>query len=310
MGWLRIKALILAVSVALLPTSHLLAGGGTSGASAADPFVLKEIPNSATLVVGGYKNTNGLTPRQVTINPAQQTLVLLVAGQSQWTSVNPTLYVPSNTAVIHNLNPYDGAFYPITGKLLGSSDTSGIANAGPGHPAARLADKLIARGWNQVIIEPIAIGGTTVAQWNDPNTILSDRFGVAMRRLAAKGITPATTGVTFAVLWGQGEADTLVSTPQASYTASYNGVLATISSVCSTCRVFTLQESWISGSTSAAVRAAQAASWNGTTNFNGGDMDSLNATNRIADNTHLNDTGAAAIATIVDTAMHASGAPF
>jgi hypothetical protein len=41
-----------------------------------------------------------------------------------------------------------------------------------------------------------------------------------------------------------------------------------------------------------------------------GNIDSLNATNRIADNTHLNDTGAAAAATLVYNAMHASGAPF
>jgi hypothetical protein len=37
--------------------------------------------------------------------------------------------------------------------------------------------------------------------------------------------------------------------------------------------------------------------------------DTLNATNRLADNTHLNDTGAAAAALLVYNAMHASGAP-
>ena len=58
------------------------------------------------------------------------------------------------------------------------------------------------------------------------------------------------------------------------------------------------------------MQAAQVALANGTTVFAGGDLDTLNATNRQADNTHFNDTGAAAAATLIWNAMHASGSPY
>jgi hypothetical protein len=75
-------------------------------------------------------------------------------------------------------------------------------------------------------------------------------------------------------------------------------------------RVFVAQETWNAGVTNANVRAAQAAVVNNTTVFSGGDLDTLNATNRLADNIHFNDTGAGAAATLVYNAMHASGSPF
>jgi lysophospholipase L1-like esterase len=58
---------------------------------------------------------------------------------------------------------------------------------------------------------------------------------------------------------------------------------------------------------STAVQAAQVGIVDNVTIFSGGDLDSFNATYRQADNTHPNDTGAAAMATAVYNAMVASG---
>ena len=59
------------------------------------------------------------------------------------------------------------------------------------------------------------------------------------------------------------------------------------------------------------IQAGQAALVDNVNVFFGGDIDSLTtATNRQADGTHLNDTGAASATTAIVAAMHASGAPF
>lgn len=281
------------------------------GIGAPDPFILSEVPSSTTLVVAGYKNATGLTLRSQVINPALKTLVLIVAGQSQWTTVNPTFFTATNTAVIDNFSIYDGAMYAVARQLLGCSDSSTIANGGLGHPAVRVADLLVTNlKFDRVILVPIAVGGTSASQWGDSTGILFNRLNVAMLRLASRGITPATTGVTFATIYGQGEADQIAGTSQAAYAASLSGFLTQTVAAGMTGRIFVLKETWNAGSVSAGVQAAQVAAINGTNVFDGGNMDSLNATNRIADNTHLNDTGAAATATLVYNAMHASGAPF
>jgi len=116
-------------------------------------------------------------------------------------------------------------------------------------------------------------------------------------------------GVSFALIWGQGESDALGGTSQAAYTTSLNQVIANAQACGMNGRIFITLESWNAGSTSANVRAAQAAVVTGAV-FQGGDMDTLNATNRQVDNTHLNDAGAPSMATLERNAMHASGPPF
>lgn len=283
----------------------LLLLSGFNGPTIPDPMLISDLtianqaPFLGTLVTG--------SPRNIVINPAQKTLVLLVAGQSNWTNIIPTLYTPTNSSAISQLNIYDGAFYPITTDVLGSSYYQG--SFGPGNISVRVADLLVTNGsFNNVIIVNFAIGSTSMAQWVTAQ--FTNRFTVAMLRLAAQNITPATTGVTFGLIWGQGETDNTLGTSQASYTAGLNTVLSAATTAGFSGRFFICKETWIFGSVSAAVQAAQTGIVNGTTIFSGGDLDSLNATNRQADNTHFNDTGAAAAATLVYNAMHASGAPF
>lgn len=274
------------------------------GIAPPDPFLLTEPVAGA-----GFRDTKGLANRSQVINPAVRNLVLITAGQSNWASVNPTLYTATNASVIDNANIYDGAFYASGGPLLGCSN--GGSPLGPGNISLRLADALITNGkFDRVILCPIAIGATVVSQWGDTGGILSDRVGCQIRRLASRGIIPGMTGVTFALILGLGETDNTNGTSQAAWTASFNSFVTKTLATGFSGRIFVPQETWNGGVTSTAVRAAQSAVVDNITVFSGGDLDTLNATNRQADNLHLNDTGAPAGTTIEYNAMHASGAPF
>lgn len=246
--------------------------------------------------------------RQITINPARKTLVLIVAGQSNWTNVNPTLYTPTNSSAVSQLNLYDGSFYPVSSDVLGSSFYQGTY--GPGNPSVRVADALVSDSiFNQVLIVNVAIGSTSVAQW--VSSQFTNRIAVAMLRLAENGITPSTTGVTFAFLWGQGETDNVpLATSQSAYASSLSGVLSSVTAAGFSGRFFICEETWIDGTTSSAVEAAQTGIINNTTIFSGGNLDSLGNSDRQSDQTHFTDAGAAAAALLVVNAMIASGSPF
>lgn len=277
------------------------------GAAKPDPFVI----NDAFAIAQGalpYRKTAGLTARDQAFNSAQKTLVLIGAGQSNYVSLNPTLYTPSSSLVIDNFNIYDGGSYSIGGPLLGTQYNSTL---GPGSILARVAQEAITGGFDRVVVVPIAIAGTVAADWATGS--LTDRIGVAMRRLASRGYVPGAAGLTFALSWGQGETDNGNGTSQASYAASMATVISNAQAAGftgSSCRFFINKQTWLAGAVSAAVQAAQVGLANGTTIFAGGDLDTLNATNRQADNTHFNDTGAAAGATLIWNAMHASGPPY
>lgn len=270
-----------------------------------DPFAL-----TGETVNPGYFDAKGLTARSETINPAQKTLVLIIAGQSIWTSITPSVYTPAHASVIDILNIYDGALYPPDGRpVLSASYTPQL---GIGCIGLRVAEMLAANArFDRVILADVAIGSTDISMWNPAaNGISANRPTVAVRRLAARGITPSTTGVTFAFLWGQGESDTMLGTSQSAYSSALSSILTNLSSNGFSGRMFVCRETWWTGSISTAVQNAQTGVVNNTTIFSGGDLDSLNATNRQADNTHFNDTGAAAAATLVYNAMVASGAPY
>lgn len=272
-------------------------------APAVDSFILKEDrPNG----LYGVTDTYGLTRRSTAINPALDTLVLVVAGQSLVSNATPTLFTPVNSSVVDQMNIYDGGIYNISGKMLGCSSN---ATLGPGNVCARIADLFITNAiFDRVILVPIAIGSTYVADW--ATGTFSDRIACAMRRLSSRGITAATTGVTMAMLWAQGEQDNVGATSQANYTSRLNTVISNAQAAGMSGRIFVNSESWSAGATASAVTSAQAAVVNGTTVFAGANWDSLDATNRQADNTHFNDTGAASAATLVYNAMHATGSPF
>jgi hypothetical protein len=136
------------------------------------------------------------------------------------------------------------------------------------------------------------------------------RGAAAMRRLAARGITPATPGVYFSFLWGQGEIEVGLGTTQAVYAARLATIKANMIAAGFSGRFFINVETWAAGSVSAAVQAAQAAFVDNVSVFAGGNLDTLNATYRHPDNVHFKDNGAASAATLIHNAMRASGAPY
>lgn len=302
------------VAVTMMVAALLVAVPSRYRINSIDPFPLGENFRSdqAWQNNGGYRSTAGKTVRSLTINTGIRNLVLIVAGQSNYQNVANTAYTPTNGSALDNFNVYDGGMYAAADPLLGASWTYttlgvGGTNPSPGNIGTRVGDLLITNGkFDRVILVPVAIGGTAVADW--ATGAVSNRIPTAMARLASRGITPATTGVTFAVIWGQGESD--AGTGQATYTSRLNTVISNAASAGFSGRWFINKQTWIGGVVDTNTQAAQVAMPNGSTIFAGADADSLNATNRYSDNTHFNDTGMAALATLVYNAMHASGAPY
>lgn len=268
-----------------------------------DPFAVNE---TNPLSQNGYRKTTGLTPVKFTPNPAQKTLILFIQGQSIWTNLLQNLYVPSTNVL--QLNIYDGAFYQISDKMLGNTDEG--PSWGSGNIAARLGDLFVTNGiFDKVVIMNFAYGGTSIVDWSSSGTLF-DRMPVAMERLAQNGITAATTGVTFAFLHGQGETDNLAGMSQATFQSNLVSILSRLSGIGFIGRKFIPLETWYNGVPSTPIRAAQAAVVDGVTIFQGGDLDTLDNTHR-RDGTHFYaDADAAAVATIVYNAMHATGTPF
>jgi hypothetical protein len=278
------------------------------GSATPDPYFLVDYNFGAGNFNYPWQVTAGRAVRSQTIDPTKKTLILIMAGASNTGHISPTLYPITNSSVIDSFNLYDGEIYDASDGLFGAS-FSGPASTSRGILAARVADKIVTAGsFDRVIIAAIGIAGSAMADWA-PGGRLYDRVGVVMRRLKAKGITAATTGVTFTYVLGLGENDNTQGISQATFTTGLNAMIAKLIAEGMTGRIFINRETWINGATSAAIQAAQAAVVNGTNVFQGGNLDTLDATNRF-DNTHFSDAGAAAAVTLIYNAMHASGAPF
>jgi Carbohydrate esterase, sialic acid-specific acetylesterase len=269
-----------------------------------DPFVFGQNPHSD--FSSSNADISAKTVRPLAINTGIRNLVLITFGQSNCENVAPSAYTPANATALDNFNVFNGQMYAAADPLLGASIGGDVG--GPGNIATRIGDLLLTNGkFDRVILVPLCIGGTSVATWGSTGPLFQNP-AAAMARLSASGITPGMTGVTFAAIWMQGESD------HGKAQATYTTIFATISSALFATgfngRLFVNKQTWLSGVVDANVQAAQVAIPNGTTIFAGANADSLDATNRQADNIHFNDTGMAALATLICNAMHASGAPF
>lgn len=303
---MELRKLAIAVAAALSLASAN-AGPRSNIVSAPDPGgIYYEVGNESK---GVFQSLDSRTVRSITINPAKKTLILISAGQSLAANTGTGSYSPSNGSVLDNFNPVTGELYAAANPLLG---TTGSQN----NFVTQLGDTFITNGiFDRVIIVPCALSGTSISQWVGPvsspepgffqRTILS-----AINKLKARGITPSTTGTTWAVLWNQGESDNQIGTSQASYVAGFNSMFGVVNAAIPNVRWFVAKETWINGTVSATIQAAQLSLINNIQIFSAGNMDALDATNRQGDNTHLNATGQANAAALVYNAMHASGAPF
>lgn len=270
-----------------------------------DPYVFSPPFRNDYYDGNSNRQTLGRTSRSFVINPSIRTLVLFVTGQSLWSDILPTLYVPVNYTSVDNFNVFDGNMYDCNGPLLGTTYAFNLG-LGPGNVAVRVADQLVTRGkFNRVIIVSLAVGSTLVAQWATGD--LSNKASIAMLRLAARGITPGMAGTTWACVMGVGEVDFANGTTQAAYAASGNTFINTMTALGIT-RIFWDRESDV-GQTNNAIRSAQASLWNGTTVFNAGDFDSIPLSSR-PDGIHFNDLGGLQAQNLVVAAMSASGSPF
>ncbi len=263
--------------------------------SAPDPYLMTELAGSS-----GYLDTSAKTLSSQSLNGGIRNCILLIAGQSNVCNNVTTAYTPTNSTKVDNLNPYNGAVYKGVDPLLGCSAPGAL---GSGCFAGRLADKLInANLFDRVILVPVGVDGTAAADWQ--NTY-GNRLSAALKRLSARGMTAT------AILWGQGEQDGFLGTSSAAYQASMNAVIAATQALGYAGPWFIAEQTWRSGTTSATIQGAQAALVNqGSNIWAGPNADSLDATNRQADNTHWNDTGSDAYAGLWQTALHAFGAPF
>ena len=301
---------IVAALLLLLSTGEAFARGRAAGAGMADPFrvvdysVIYVACNGSFGCNQPFTGATTKTPRNTAINTGVANLVLFVMGQSNNESEAPSAYTPTNGSAIDDFNVYDGSLYVASDPHLGTSWNS----TGPGLMDFRLADAFITSGtFARVILVPMAIGGSNVLQWANGGP-MQNLPCIALKRLAARGITPGMTNVTFAVDWGQGEAEASLSTSQSTYQTALGQIKTNMQACGWIGRFFVNVETW-NNTTYAPAAAAQAAVVDNVFFFAGANLDSLNNSNRV-DTTHFNDTGSAAGAALKKTAMHASGAPF
>jgi len=270
-----------------------------------------------------------------TVNTSVKNLVLIGIGQSQGQAVAPSAYVPTNASAIHNVNVSDGGIYNWQDPPLGSAfaylsfggtGTTCATIGACGSIWARIADIFISGGgtvpaatFNQVYLAPLNIGSTQSSQWVSGATY-GNRVCAIMRQLAAKGITPGTTNVTFALYVMNGENDGSSGVTLSQYQANMNDILTTAQGCGFSGYAFLNKETWLCtgagvNAVSTTIQNAQSGLWGTSSWKQGADADSLGTGNRRSDcsgfaGTHFNDTGMAALATASANAMHAAGAPF
>ena len=172
--WLAVAPILASV-----PYTGARAGFGVSVPSI-DPFQIKELLRAPGENLwknnAGYDDPGGKTLRtSYAINPAQKTLILISAGQSNSGNINPSAYVPTNASAIDNFSIYDGAFYRRPARCSG---VPGRSATGPGMLACawpmRLSApvNLIGLFWCRsksaavpLRISPPAVRSTTDSEW-------------------------------------------------------------------------------------------------------------------------------------------------
>lgn len=301
------------------------------GTGTPDPYFLNEtnMPMGGTAgssIPSRDVNSKTLSSNGQTLNTGVQNCVLIAAGQSNNANTAPSNFTPTHASALDNLNIYDGAIYKAADPLIGASFVNNAPPAG-GHPTLRLADALVTAGkCVRVIIVPISIDTTTIAQWATGQ--FAGRLPTAILRIKQRGIVCGSANITCAILWGQGESDQLAGTTQTAYVAAFNTLVANAAAAGFVGRWFVAKETADpAGTVSAAVQAAQTAnSPSGVINnaagiYLGANADALtgntcNGANacRQGDNIHWTDNGSQAYATDATNgwmqALHASGAPF
>lgn len=257
---------------------------GAGGASTVDPYTITELAgaNPLTNLTGKTQVSGALI--------AERTAIIITVGQSLQGNTVSALYTPSH-AKVQNFDIYNGGLYTAVDPLL-SADTNTINFSNVGNVAGRIGDKLIdGNRYDRVILVPIAIGGTSAAQWAT-NAALLSRITVTARRLATAGYT-----ATF-VLWEQGQADVSLGTTALAYTASVQTVKANFVAAGITAPMLVALSTVIANSSNATIRSGQSGAVSVPLNIGvGPDIDTYASSTYRYDGIHMNATGADAQAT-------------
>lgn len=264
-----------------------------AASSAPDPFVFNEYPAQAAGGIG-YSKIAGRTQVSSIISAPSTTKTIITGGQSNHSTAPGTTAYTTVSSQAQNLNIYDGAIYAGADPVLGCSSAPGV---GPSSVNMRVADSMISRSKaTRCIVVPIAIGGTPFAAWA-PSTAgtLFGRISTAILRCRARGLEPD------AIFWAEGEADNVAGTSAASVTASIQAIVDGIRALSCTAPfyvgLFTMQ----AGATSATIRTGITNSVESPRNIKLGYDADTNLTVaggfRLADQTHLSDTGLSTLAT-------------
>jgi hypothetical protein len=166
----------------------------------AEPIELQRLDDSPAVLdhdaSAGFRDLTGKREIACPKSADGRVAVLLIAGQSMVTNDMDVKAVASNGVV--NLNVYDGKCYAAADPLLG---TSGFG----GNVMTRVGSALMQTGrHDQVVLVPVAIGGTYARQWT-PYGTLHRRLLVAIERARRAGLR-----ITH-VLWDQGQADIAIA---------------------------------------------------------------------------------------------------
>lgn len=261
--------------------------------SPVDPLVL---PESCFHLPANFQRPSavGKTVRDPRLNIGEATGVFIYAGQSLSGNTCDTLYTPTHSTKVDNLNILDGGLYAAVDPLLG-------CNEAKGNTFARIADKWITAGkYARVILIPLGIGSTYVAD-HAPGGAYNSLYAVAFARAKALGYT--VNGV----FWQQGEQDGVGSTTTTQYETSLSALISQQRGLGNTAPWLLARSTVSNNVASSKIQAAYAALINGTYIFAGADTDSLGSADRQSDGTHLNATGADANATLWVNAWTATG---
>lgn len=211
--------------------------------------------------------------------------VLLVLGQSNAAnSVADFLYVPRHRQV--NFDALDGTCRPAAEPLLGMWPGGHGDDAGRGSIWTLVGDGLIERGGlDTVVLAPIAVGGSSVADWSDGT--LSGRLERALAGLRAAGLRVRW------VAWHQGERDAGAGMAAADYTAHLRRVVGRIRAAGVEAPVYVAVATMCGNAGSEAIRRAQRDLPARLPGVRGGpDTDELSSIALRYDGCHFNEAGA------------------
>lgn len=287
-------------------------------AGAPDPYRLTNLNFAAPPIpaVIGYDERHSAEPfaRSELVG---RIFTVISDGQSQWSNgVADGLYTVLRAGRIKTFNMFDGGIYspgltiyPATNPAIFGTCFGMTGYLGPSC-WMQIADLVLADNWVSYFqIAGMAVGGTDIARHIGSGDCAHRKFVMA-KRLMAAGIRPDL------IVFGIGETDALLGTSEATFAAAlatyYGEWGSALGPLCPPMMV--PLETFILGELPAGsddVRAGQAAAMNGSTIFQGPDLDNIGVLGRDGlgdpdegDLTHFLSTGVAVFAPITQTLIY------